>query len=105
MIEQGPRPGSVFDPASLSAPQRPNVAGYWPRVPQDSARRPASGSSIHSTGGGLNKLLALLVALTLACGAVDGVTCCLAPAATDDFGAVDHGQLRRFAAEPSATAG
>ncbi len=87
MIEQGPRPGAAFDPVSLSAPQRPNGAGYWPRVPEDFSPTPGVGGEIHSTGGGLNKLLALLVALTLACGAAAGVTVSLAPAATDDSGA------------------
>ena len=38
------------------------------------------------TAGGLNKLLALLVALTLACGAAAEVAVTLAPAPLDDNG-------------------
>jgi hypothetical protein len=93
MIEQGRRPRTVFDPASLSAAERPNGAGHWRRVPEDSDPSPDVGVETIATSGvgemagsGLNKLLALLVALTLACGAAAGVAVILAPASLDGAG-------------------
>ncbi|HKN26961.1 MAG TPA: hypothetical protein VJY34_03400 [Roseiarcus sp.] len=87
MIEQRRQP-------SLSATEHANSAGEWrpileesnpsPRAPIESYTRIRVGET---TGGGLNKLLALLVAVTLACGAAAGVAVTFAPSSLD--GAAD----------------
>jgi len=79
--------------SSLNDTERPNGAGHWRRVPEDSNPSPGVGVETiatsgvgQMTGSGLNKLLALLVALTLACGAAAGVAIILAPASLDGAG-------------------
>ena len=86
MIEQRRQP-------SLSAFERASDVNDLPRPLGDSSPSPRVGVETSATigvggmaAGGLNKLLALLVALTLACGAAAGVAVTLAPAPLDDDG-------------------
>ncbi len=90
-IGQGDGAGGVFDPTTSSASEQARGAGVWTRgaegyLPSSGARevRPAVG--VDETGSDLNRLLAVLVALMLACGVAAGVTVNLAPAYADDSG-------------------
>ncbi|HZZ60796.1 MAG TPA: hypothetical protein VFE63_06440 [Roseiarcus sp.] len=80
MIEQG------RDPSSDGAERE---AGAWRWVPVSSSGvigiDPPIGAG-DKKGGDLNKLLVLLVAVTLACGVAAGVTMNLAPAYADGSG-------------------
>jgi hypothetical protein len=78
---------------SSSATERAGGVGDWPHAVEDSTPSPGVRLEVHPaigvgemTAGGLNKLLALLVALTLACGAAAGVAVILAPASLDGAG-------------------
>jgi hypothetical protein len=86
MIEHGRQP-------SAGAIESARGLGDWARPLGDSSPSPRVGVETNATigvggmtAGGLNKLLALLVALTLACGAAAGVAVTLAPAPLDDNG-------------------
>jgi hypothetical protein len=86
MIEQGRQP-------SLSSTEGASGVNDWPRSLGDASPSSRVGVETNAkigvggmTAGGLNKLLALLVALTLACGAAAGVAVTLAPAPLDDNG-------------------
>ena len=86
MIEQRRQP-------SLSATERASGVNDLPRSLGNSSPSSRVGVETNATigvggmtAGGLNKLLALLVALTLACGAAAGVAVTLAPAPLDDNG-------------------
>jgi hypothetical protein len=72
---------------SLSATERANGAGDCRPVPEE--YKPSAGAEveIHTpTGSDLSKLLTLLIALTLACGAAAGVAVNFAPAYLDGAG-------------------
>jgi len=83
MIEHGRQP-------SLGAAERASGVNDWPRSLGDSSPSSPVGAETNATigvggmtAGGLNKLLALLVALTLACAVAAGVTSNLAPPFAD----------------------
>jgi hypothetical protein len=85
MIEQERQPSSTAE--------RGDGVGDRRRAPEDSSPllgvRVELDSSIgvgETKGGDLNRLLALLVALTLACGVAAGVTVNLAPPHADESG-------------------
>ncbi len=84
MIERGLQQGARFDSASLGATKR-----------ADGVIDANSGAQVEIhptigfedvTGSGMDKLLALLLVLTLACGMAAGVTISLAPAYADRSG-------------------
>ena len=75
---------------SSSATERAGGVGDWPHAVEDFTPSPGVRLEVHPaigvgemTAGGLNKLLALLVALTLACAVAAGVTSNLAPPFAD----------------------